>query len=161
MRAARREGATKRSSRQEPPATVLSDSSRDELLQAIARLLHMVGGRRSRFLRLGFNGVMRALERGRCEAIVLSREAPAVLADPLREAARLRRVPLVTIPKASAELSKLLSVRSVVVVATVTQVSEETEGAEGAASVAEEDAMLATMDHLRDLIASLAATATL
>ena len=156
MSVARKDVRTKRLSRLEATAATVADSSRAELLQALTRLLQLAGGSRASLLRLGFNSVMRALEQGLCEAIVLFREAPAVLIGPLQEAARLRHVPLLTLSQASAELSALLSVKSVVVLATTRRTMPGSQAVEDAASAADTDALAATLDHLRDLIADLA-----
>ena len=123
-----------------------SDSDKEELMLTLTKLIQLIDKTRPRFLRLGFNGVMRALERGVCEAVVVCAETPITMAEPLRQAALLRHIPVVFVPKVSEELSGLLSVRRVVALGTIRQQDPE----------ADLDAVVAALDNMRDLVLRLA-----
>jgi ribosomal protein L7Ae-like RNA K-turn-binding protein len=99
-------------------------------------------------LRMGPNSVMKLIEKGICRSVVVCRDSPPALHDHLIEAAYLRQLPIVMVPKAVAELSAIFGVKSISCFA-VACFSEGT-----ALDVDTTDTVPVALDRLHDLLLS-------
>lgn len=73
----------------------------------------------------GTNCAMKALERDSCRLVVVCRDAPDVLHNHVVEAAHMRGVPVVVLPKSSLVLSKPLGVKRISCIAFLVQPAEQ------------------------------------
>jgi ribosomal protein L7Ae-like RNA K-turn-binding protein len=91
---------------------ILSSSDKDECLRRLRSCIDLgLLGSHAGMVKLGFNAVMKAVERSRATIICGFRDSPAILVNALFDSARYRGVPLVVFPKCSQEFAALLGVK--------------------------------------------------
>lgn len=91
---------------------VISAESKDIIFVKISKALS-TGATIGRDIFVGANSVTRLLEKNRAAVVAVCRDSNHNLTDHIIEAARLRNVPIVILPKSSQELASLLKIKRV------------------------------------------------
>lgn len=91
---------------------VIPSESKIVILQKITRALS-VGAKVGIDFIVGANSISRFLERNFIAAIAICRDSNHILTDHIIEAARIRRVPIVILPRSVQELASLLQLKSI------------------------------------------------
>lgn len=91
---------------------VIPSESKDVIFQKITRAIN-VGAKVGIDFIVGGNSVSRFLERDFLAAIAVCRDSNHILTDHIIEAARIRRVPIVILPRSVQELASLLQLKSI------------------------------------------------
>lgn len=108
---------------------VVSSETKDAIFKKISRsILH--GAKVGREIIVGANSICRLFESGRVAIVAVCRDSNHCLTDHVIEAARIRRVPIVILPKAALELALLLRLKRISCFALCSH-SEEVCGANG------------------------------
>lgn len=91
---------------------VIPSESKDIIFQKISRAIG-TGAKVGSDIIVGANSISRYLERNVIAAVAVCRDSNHILTDHIIEAARLRRVPIVILPKSVQELASLLRLKSI------------------------------------------------
>ena len=104
---------------------VISSESKDQLFLKITKAIN-TGAILGRDIIAGANSVTRLLERNRAAVIAVCRDSNHTITDHIIEAARLRKVPAVFLPKCVQELATLLNLKRISCFAISVELDEET-----------------------------------
>lgn len=151
---------SRRFSTSRPPPVCLSSSAKADLLTMIAYLRSLADECRVRALVAGFNGAMKLLEVDECAAIVISRECVPALYTHIAEAAALRHLPIVFIPRPAADLARELRLPKASIVALVRPSALST-GTDTGPDMSNRDAASAALDRILEFITEQAAAGAL
>ena len=108
---------------------VISSESKDILFGKIAKAVN-TGAILGRDIIAGANSVTRLLERDRAAVIAVCRDSSHSITDHIVEAAKLRKVPIVILPRCVQELATLLNLKRISCFAISIELDDETISAE-------------------------------
>ena len=91
---------------------VIPSETKDVVFKKISRSI-LNGAKVGKEIIVGANSICRLFEIGRVAIVAVCRDSNHVLTDHVIEAARIRHVPIVILPKASAELASLLQLKRI------------------------------------------------
>ena len=91
---------------------VIPSESKDVILSKISRIVQL-GAKVGREIVAGSNSIVRLIENGTAAVICICRDSNHSLTDHIVEAARLRHVPIVILPKSAHELASVLHIKRV------------------------------------------------
>lgn len=91
---------------------VIPSESKDVILSKISRVAEL-GAKVGREIVAGSNSVVRLIENGTAAVICICRDSNHSLTDHIVEAARLRHVPIVILPKSAQELASVLHIKRI------------------------------------------------
>jgi ribosomal protein L7Ae-like RNA K-turn-binding protein len=95
----------------------VSAGTKEEIFQTLRYLLTLLPpAERKQYIHLGSNNVMKSLERNRCAGVIVCRDAPSILSIHIIEAASLKGIPIVLLPRATADVASLFSIKSASVI---------------------------------------------
>ena len=91
---------------------VIPSESKDVVLSKISRVVEL-GAKVGREIVAGSNSVVRLIENGAAAVICICRDSNHSLTDHVVEAARLRHIPIVILPKSAQELAIVLHIKRI------------------------------------------------
>lgn len=91
---------------------VIQSETKDAIFKKISRSI-LNGAKVGKEIIVGANSICRLFESGRVAIVAVCRDSNHVLTDHVIEAARIRHVPIVILPKAAAELASLLQLKRI------------------------------------------------
>lgn len=91
---------------------VIPSETKDAIFKKISRSI-LNGAKVGKEIIVGANSICRLFESGRVAIVAVCRDSNHVLTDHVIEAARIRHVPIVILPKAAAELASLLQLKRI------------------------------------------------